>query len=145
MEYTVTLKLWLPNGGSRWATRVVVEAPNEADALFEAEMRIHDDKEFEGYKIVDYRISEYERNDEYRFIEDVTRWELEENAKAAPAEIARALNRIADKMGYSSPAPQPPPQPIVQDSGIKPYMVVSVICSIAAATISILSLLINLL
>lgn len=141
MEYSVAFKLWLPCGYTGWACQYVVEASNEDDALFEAEMILQRDKEFEGYKIIGNHISEYEKNDEYRFEEKRKLWEAEENNQKAPAEIARALNRIADKMGYLSPAPHP--QPIVQDSGIKPYMVVSIICSIASVVSLILSILLR--
>ena len=143
MRFTVTLKLWFPKSPVRWACRYIVEASCVEDALFEAELIMRRDEEFAECKIIESRVSEYEANDEYRYLEDVNRWELEEKQKAAPAEIARALNRIADKMGYSSPAPQPQLQPIVQDSGMKPYMIGSIICSIASVVSLILSILLR--
>jgi hypothetical protein len=101
MKYSVAFKLWLPCGYTGWVCQYVVEASNEDDALFEAEMILQRDKEFEGYKIIGNHISEYEKNDEYRFEEKRKLWEAEENNQKAPAEIARALNRIADKLsGY---------------------------------------------
>lgn len=100
MDYTVTLKLWFPDGSIRWAARYChIEAPDESNALLYAKIRLANDTELKDCKVIEARIKEYEEKDSFTFVADKERWELEEENKNAPALIARALYGITDNGG----------------------------------------------
>lgn len=106
MDYTVTLKLWFPDGSIRWAVRYCcIEAPDESNALLYAKMRLANDTELKDCKVIEARFKEYEGRDSFTFDADKERWELEEENKNAPALIARALDKMS--RSYSVPKTTP--------------------------------------
>lgn len=141
MQYTVTLKLWFPDGTIRWAVRYYPEASNESDALLFVKLQMVRNGEFKDCKIIEARIKKFEEKDLYTFCIDKDRWDSEEKNKTAPADIARALNRIADNMRDFRQSPAP----VVQKENMTPYITVAIICSVTTVVLSILSLLIRLL
>lgn len=137
MEYTVTLKLLYPDGYRDWGVRMGVDAGDEKEALQKAQERLKANEHYSECKILEYRIKPYEERDSYTFVYDTDQWRLEEENKTAPAEIARALNRIADNMRDFRQSPTP----IIQGKGIDPFAFAALMFSaISVITLVILTL-----
>ena len=68
MQYTVTLKLWFPDGTIRWAVRYYPEASNESDALLFVKLQMVKNDEFKDCKIIEARIKEFEEKDLTHFV-----------------------------------------------------------------------------
>ena len=99
-KYTVTLKVQHEDGFVSWDARIVVDAEDPASAEKLASEIVMKSQDMLDCSVVEFRTSEYLEGEEKRFSYDAERWRLEEETKTAPARIARALDRIADKMGY---------------------------------------------
>lgn len=142
MKYTVTLKILYPDGYVEWTARMAIDDVDTAEEASEkAKTVIMKSVAFKDCQILDTRVSEYKQGDEKRLTYDAQRWQLEEEKENAPANIARALNRIASNMRELKQSPAP----VVQKEDTKPYFIVAIICSALTVVISILSLLISLL
>ncbi len=137
MKYTVTLKLWFPDGTIRWAVRCYPEASNESDALLFVKLQMVKNDEFKDCKIIEARIKGFEEKDLYTFCIDTDRWDSEEKNKTAPAEIARALNRIADNMRDLKQSPVS----VVQEKGIDPFAFAALIFSSISVITSVILIL----
>ena len=134
MKYTVTLKLRFPDGTIRWAVRFFPEAANESDALLFVKLQMTRSDDFKDCKIIEARIEEFEEKDLYTFCIDTDRWAAEEENKTAPAEIARALNRISDNMRDFRQSPAP----IIQEKGIDPFAFAALMFSAISVITSVI-------
>ena len=126
MKYTVTLKLAFPDGHRCWACRMYPNADDEAEALREATELLRDSSQYKECMIIEHRIKPFEDRDTYTFTYDTNLWTLKEENENAPAEIARALNRIANNIGKVQMC-LPPDRP--QNSGT----IFSIITTISSA------------
>lgn len=138
MKYTITLKLWFPDGTIRWAVRYYPEASNESDALLFVKLQMVRNGEFKDCKIIEARIKEFEEKDLYTFCIDTDRWDSEEKNKTAPAEIARALNRIASNMRDLRQGPAS----VVREKEIDPFALTALIFSSISVITSVILILI---
>lgn len=135
MEYTVTLKLQYKHGYNGWGVRYhKIEAADESAAYLIAREKTRSSQIFSECKILDYRIKPYEEGDEDTFVYDTDQWSLEEENKTAPAEIARALNRIADNMRDFRQSPAP----VVQEKGIDPFAFAALMFSAISVITSVI-------
>lgn len=137
MQYTVTLKLWFPDGTIRWAVRYYPEASNESDALLFVKLQMVRNGEFKDCKIIEARIKKFEEKDLYTFVDDTNNWDSEEKNKTAPADIARALNRIANKMSDLRPVPT-----TIHSEKIDPFAYAALIFSSISVITSVILILI---
>lgn len=137
MQYTVTLKLWFPDGTIRWAVRYYPEASNESDALLFVKLQMVRNGEFKDCKIIEARIKKFEEKDLYTFVDDTNNWDSEEKNKTAPADIARALNRIANNMSDLRPLPT-----TIHSEKIDPFAFAALIFSSISVITSVILILI---
>ena len=137
MQYTVTLKLWFPDGTIRWAVRYYPEASNESDALLFVKLQMVRNGEFKDCKIIEARIKKFEEKDLYTFVDDTNNWDSEEKNKTAPADIARALNRIANNMCDLRPLPT-----TIHSEKIDPFAFAALIFSSISVLTSVILILI---
>lgn len=139
MRYTVTLKILYPDGYVEWGSRIVVDnAEDAATATEKAKTVIMKSVAFKDCQVVDTRASEYKQGDEKRLTYDKQRWELEEEKEKAPANIARALNRIASNMRDFKQSPAP----VVREKEIDPFALTALIFSSISVITSVILILI---
>ena len=139
MKYTVTLKILFPDGYVGWESRIVVDnAEDAAMATEKAKTVVMKSVAFKDCQVVDTRVSEYKQGDEKRLTYDAQRWELEEEKENAPANIARALNRIASNMRELKQSPAP----VVREKEIDPFALTALIFSSISVITSVILILI---
>ena len=138
MKYTVTLKLLYPDGYAGWETRTITaDAIDEADAVARAKKLVKKIERYKECQVIDQRVTNYREGDECKFSYEAKCWTLEEENKTAPAEIARALNRIADNMRDLKQSPVP----VVQEKGIDPFAFAALIFSSISVITSVILIL----
>lgn len=139
MKYTVTLKILYPDGYVEWTARMAIDDVDTAEEASEkAKTVIMKSVAFKDCQVVDTRVSEYKQGDEKRLTYDAQRWELEEEKENAPANIARALNRIASNIRDLKQSPAP----VVREKEIDPFALTALIFSSISVITSVILILI---
>lgn len=139
MKYTVTLKILYPDGYVEWTARMAIDDVDTAEEASEkAKTVIMKSVAFKDCQILDTRVSEYKQGDEKRLTYDAQRWQLEEEKENAPANIARALNRIASNMRELKQSPAP----FVRKKEIDPFALTALIFSSISVITSVILILI---
>ena len=129
-RYVIVIRWTNPDGKIQWYRICTSLADADIAELFAREefKREHKDNEIE-----ELYIKEYEFGDEKKRPEEIFSLKYDEKYKSPSARSARALERIAKELGILAGrdfSVRSELTPIVQNSGITPFLIFSSVCSL---------------
>lgn len=136
MTYHVLVKVrYLESGFEEWYTYFDVCAENESEAVLKGKERFLKASVPDEVEAIEFRALEAKPGERFSLCEQSEVFELEDYEKNALGKIVRALERMARKE-FSVRSEL---TPIVQNSGITPFLIFSSVCLLLTIIVLIVS------